>query len=291
MAFSIKYKELFKVNIHHLFFLNKGTDEFNAMSEADKLKQIESFNISEVFMVLPTSGTQNDLKGHHLVFKTQNDGFTVWSKVTGENDNIPFVELDDTLSLSFVVQLKDSGFYNYTNLKMGNAGKTNYFSNRQLSTEPGSFPLINKSGDNTAVDETFILSEDGTKPEIEKLNNNEKDNLFGIITLFMKADDIALHITDSEGKILNPSCEFEIQLNNRKTFWRYIFNTDQTVNNSDDVKKEGADAKILITKTEQPLTEKGFVSLELGGLELPNPDEGLSIFNSSDNNYYSEIYM
>ncbi len=291
MAFTIKYKELFKVNIHHLFFLNKGTDEYNAMTAANKLKQIESYNISEVFRIFPTSKTQNNLKGNHLVFKTQNDGFTVWVKVTGENDNIPFIELDDILSLTFVLQLKDSGFYNYTGLSMENVGMTYYFSNRRLITEPGSFPLINKVGDTNTVNETFILSEDGTKAEIAKISNKERDNLFGIITLFMKADDNDLNITDSEGKILNTSPEFEILLNNRKTIWRYIFDADQTVKNSDDVKKEGSDAKILITKVEQPLTEKGFISLELGGNELPNPDKGLSIFNASDNNYYSEIYM
>ena len=291
MSFEIKYSILLKVSIHHLFFLNKGTVEFNSMSATEKSKQLELFDINDVFNIFPTSKTLDQLKGHHLVFKTQNDGFVIWAKVSGANDNIPFIDLENNLSLSFILQLKDSGFYNYTDLKMENAGKTYFLSNRRLSTESGSFPLINKLGDNNKTDETFILSDDGTTEENEKLTTEEKDNLIGIITVFMKADDSALDITDAQGKILTPHTEYEIQLNNRKTVWRYIFNSNQTVKNSDDVQLEGSDAKVLITKNEQPLTERGFISVELAGIELPNPDKGLSILNTSDNKYYSEIYM
>ena len=124
----------------------------------------------------------------------------------------------------------------------------------------------------------------------KNLHRSEKNNLFGIITLYIKGDETGLNITTTQGKLFVKK-EFEIQLNNRKTFWRYIFNKNQTVNGSDDVEIEDADSKILVTKTGHPLTDKGFISLELGGAELPNPDRGLSIFNAADNNYYSEIYM
>ena len=49
MAFAIKYRELFKVNIHHLFFLNKGGNEFNSMNDSNKSKQLESFSIKRGF--------------------------------------------------------------------------------------------------------------------------------------------------------------------------------------------------------------------------------------------------
>jgi hypothetical protein len=57
------------------------------------------------------------------------------------------------------------------------------------------------------------------------------------------------------------------------------------------LKKEGAGSKILITKNEKPLTQSGFISVELGGVELPNPDTRIVKPDISNNKYYSEIYM
>lgn len=291
MAFSIKYIPLFKINIHHLFFLNRGLDEYNSMSDANKSKQKDNYNVNDFFKIFPAYETQQKLKGHNLVFKTGHNGITIWSKVTGANKKTPFISLNDDLDFSFVIQIKDSRFYNYSDIKMENAGKTLYFSNKRLSSEPNTFPLINKKGDNSKIDESFVLSEVGTFKEKAKLLVSEQDNLFGIITVFMKADNSSLHITDSQGKIPDPFKEFELQINNRKTFWRFIFNQEQTVVAADDVIKEGVDSKILISETEQPLTQRGFISLELGGVELPNPDDGLVIPDISNNKYYSEIYM
>lgn len=291
MAFSIKYTALFQVNILHHYYLNKGVEEFASMSEIDKNKQLDSFDLNPVFNIIPTQKTQQELKGHNLVFKTINTGFTVWSKVTGNNNNVPFISFDDDLNFTFLIQLKDSIFYNYTNLKLKNAGKIYYFSNRKLSTESGSFPLINKSGDNNSIDESFVLSNDSTKIELDELTANEKNNLFGLIRISIKGDNNSLHITNAQDKIKNPFKTFEIFFNNRKTIWRYLFTQNQKVKNKDDVEKEDGDAQRLITKTEQPLTQKGFISIELDGNELPNPEAQLIRPDLLNNKYYSEIHM
>ena len=107
----------------------------------------------------------------------------------------------------------------------------------------------------------------------------------------MKGDNVSLDITDAQGEIPTPIRTFELLFENRKTTWRYIFNNDQKVKNKDDVKKENGDSKRLITKNEQPLTQKGFVSVELGGIELPNPNSRLIKPDSSSNKIFSEIYM
>ncbi|NQU53537.1 MAG: hypothetical protein HQ522_13465 [Bacteroidetes bacterium] len=291
MAFLIKYTALFKVNVLHSYFLNKGLKEFESMDEIKKNKQLDSFDVNTFFTIFPTIETQQKLNGYNLVFKTLNTGVTLWSKVSGNDNNIPFISLDDDLCFTFFIRLKDSAFYNYTNLKLGNAAKLYYFSNRKLSTEPGTFPLINKSGDSNSIGENFVLSDDSAKAELEKLSVNEKDSLFGFIQIFMKGENSSLHITDAQNKIQNPFKTFEILLNNRKTIWRYLFDTDQKVKNKDDVKKENGDAQRLITKVEQPLTQKGFVSIELDGNELPNPNAHLIKPDTSSSKYYSEIYM
>jgi len=291
MAFSIKYKPLFKVDILHNYFLNLGSDEFSLMTNSEKSKQLDSYEISSFVNILPTPKTQQIINGHNLVFKTTNNGFTVWCKVTGNNDNIPFISLDDDLSFTFLIQLKDAAFFNYTNLKLSNTGKLYYFSNRKLDSEPSSFPMINKSGNNSSIDQNFVLSNTGANDELSKLSVNEKDNLFALIRIFVKGKNGSLHITNTIGRIKNPVKTFEILFNNRKTIWRYFFNENQQVKPGDDVKKKAGNAQQLITKVVQPLTQKGFISIELDGNELPNPDARMIIPNTSNTKYYSETYI
>jgi hypothetical protein len=291
MTFSIKYKPLFQVNILHLFFLSKGVQDFISMNETEKTKELDWYDVSTVFNILPSHKTTQTLKDHNLVLKVTNTGFSVWSKVTGNQNNIPFIDLDNDLSFTFRIQIKDTKFYNYTNLKPEKSDKLYYFSNKRLNGESGTFPLINKGNDNNLIDEDFILSDEGAELQYSELSTAEKENLFALVQVSVKGQNGGLNLTNAQGKIVNPSKIFEILLDNRKTTWRYIFAEDQKVKNKDDVKKEDGDSRKLITKLEQPLTQKGFVSIELGGVELPNPQINLVKPNDSNTKYYSEIYM
>jgi len=291
MTFSVKYKPLFVVNILHQFFLNKGADEFLAMSNEKKAKQLLNYNISDYFMVQPTILTKQKLEGQRLVFRNTGSEIAVWTKVSETDDTEPFIPLSNDLCFSFLIKLTDSYFYNYTNWNLSDLGKLSYFSNKRLSTESLIFPLINKSGDNISVDENFILSNSGESNELANLSEREKNNLFGIIRIHTKGENASLDIINALGKISNPNKTFEILFENRKTTWRYFFKADQTVISTDDVEIESSDAKVLTTKNEQPLTQKGFVSIELGGVELPNPDFSLIKPNSTNNKIHSEIYM
>ena len=176
-------------------------------------------------------------------------------------------------------------------LNTNNLGKTNYFSNRRLSTEAPGFPLINKSGDHFNINETFVLTPISDTAEQKNLSSAEKINLFGLIRLHMKADTPSLNIINPDGKITEPAKNFELVFANRKTFWRYIFRKDPKVKNNDDVKMEAADPMVLISKSELPLTQKGFISIELGGKDLPNPGSQLIKPDTLNTKYYSEIYM
>lgn len=290
MAFSVKYVPLFKADILHHYFLNKGVTEFSSMTDEEKAKQLDIYNVHNCFSIFPVSESQQQIKGYGLVFKKTNTGFTIWTKVNAVDDKLPFVSLNDDLSFTFVIQIKSPTFYNYTDLEMANAGKLYYLSNRRPATEPGSFPLLNKAGGNKNVDATFILSDDNMTTELKVLEVNDKENLFGIVRIFMKADISSLNVTDVQGKISDPYQTFEMVFKNRNTIWRYFFNSDQQVKGSDDVEKENGDSRILVTKAEQPLTQTGFVSVQLDGADLPNPSARL-VKSGASNKYYSEIYM
>ncbi|WP_430931716.1 hypothetical protein [Saccharicrinis sp. 156] len=261
------------------------------MNQEDKDKQFAEYDISNTLTFVTTSESQQKISGHNLVFRATDFGFTVWSQVTPTDITEPFIELDDELELTFLIKLKDSLFFSYTELALENAGNLFFFSNQVPDSEPVSYPLIGRTGDNVAVDDGFVLSDTGATNELERLTVAEKENLFGIIRIVMKGDETAWNVTDATGHIPDPYQSFEILFENRKTTWRYIFDTDQTVTGLDDLETENGNSQILVTKTDQPLTEKGFVSIELGGVELPNPDYRLIKPDSTNDKIYSEIYM
>lgn len=291
MAFSIQYKPLFNVNIFHNYFLDKGTETFAAMNDVEKSKRLGAFNADRFMNIVPTSETMQKLRGHNLVFKKTNTGFSVWSKVSESDEKKPFIALADDEGFTFLLKPNDPRFFNYTVLEAASFGKLFYFSNQRLPDEPGTFPLIGKTGDDLLVDDGFVLSPDSEEAERKKLENNLSNGVFGVLRIFMKGDESALNVTDAQNEIQTPAPTFEIIFNNRKTFWRYIFNVDQSPVGGDDLKIENGDPKILVTKNVLPLTKDGFVSIELGGVELPNANARNLQPDPANNKYYSELYI
>lgn len=291
MTFSVTYKPLFEVKILHHYFLDKGNTNFFSMSEEQKEKRLADFDLSSVFAIIPSAETRRKLAGHRMVFKAKTTGFTVWVNVSAESDDTPMVSLNDPLELTFMLKLVNHTFFNFTDLDLANAGKLFFFSNRKPEGETPDFPLIKKSNQTQAVNNNYVLNSTGQIAELNRYSNGEQDRLFGLVRIFMQADKATLNVTTNQQKIRNPHPQFQIVFDNRETIWRYYFVEDQQVKGQDDVKKENGSARQLVTKTPHPLTQNGFVPIELGGVELPNPDAALVKPNTANNKIYSEIYM
>jgi len=291
MAFSTEYKELFGVEILHLYFLNKGESDFNSMTETEQNKQLEFYDFQNFMRIQPTLETIRKMNGHQMVFNNRSSGFAVWIKVEENDDKMPAIDLDEDFSLTFMVKINDYRFFNYSNLDIQNTGQLFYFSNRRLSTEPNSFPLINLEGDQNNIADSFILTANGAETVKTDMLSGEKSNLFGIITIFNTAENNQLNITTGSGKIPQNPKNFELYFENRQTFWRYIFQTDQTVSGPDDVKVEKSDKRVLVSKKKYPLTQRGFVEVQMNDVELPNPNAQQIKPDASSNKIYSEIYM
>jgi hypothetical protein len=291
MSFSIKYQPLFSVDILHSFFLNKGVEEYIAMNSDDQQKQKQKFNTADFISIFPDSETLQMIGGYSLVFKPTNTGLSVWTKMDEEIADQPFIVPFEEVSFTFLIRIKDPLFLNFSDIDLKQAGKLFYFSNRQRTGESNTFPLINVQGDNTFVNSDFVLSDDGIVDELLKLTKTERNQLFGIVRIYITGENNSLDILKANHKIPQPPKYFEVFFKNRQTFWRYIFNSDQTVKNNDDVKKENGNAKVLITKTEKPLTKNGFVSIKLDKNELPNPSINLIKPDTINHKNYSEIYM
>lgn len=289
MSYSIHYKQLFRVDVLHLFFLDNGTDKFESMNEAEQTKQLNQYNLQSVSRVIPTLETTRHLKGHRLVFKSFSSGFSVWTEVSENEESTPLVALSDDLSLTFLLQMRDSLFFNYTELEPANKGQLLYISNRRPPSEPSDFPLLEKNDDYSPIDKRFLLSENGM--EEEKIDPREAPDLLGVIRLHMKGSSASLNITGDGDKIISPVPAFRVLFGNRKTYWRYIFNSDQQVGDADPLVKEGDNPKRIITKEAFPLTQTGFISLKLGGKELPNPSPARVKPDPVTHKIFSEIYM
>jgi len=291
MSFSIKYKEFFRVDILHRYFLDKGLDRFETMSPADQEKQLAAYDHRLFFEVQPAPETTPAMNGNKLVLRKTNRGISVWGEVSESNPQKPFIDLNNDLTLTFYIRLADPKFVNYTNLRPQDTMKLYYFSNKRPHSEPPAFPLIGLSGSSSYTDEKFILSSGMAKSEGSLIPAGLRNNIFGIIRIFVKGENSAFDVTDYQGEIPVNQKIFEIQLDNRKTWWRYIYKTNQTVLPADDVIVENGDARTLITKNEYPLTSRGFIPVLKGGNELPNAGVSSIVPDRANNKIYSEIFM
>lgn len=291
MTFSIKYKPLFSVNILHKYYLNNGEENFFEMDQTERDKRLTGYDVLNFLKIIPTAESYQTLKNHRMVFKTINTGFAVWIQVTEYQDTVPLISLDNSQELSFLLTLVNHTFINFTKLDASNTGKLFFFSNRKPEGEDASFPLIRKTNSTQEVNDSYTLNTEVANAFKSDLLSDEKRQLFGIVRIAMKGENTSMDIINNQGEIHNPTKEFQMVLGNRETIWRYFFEKDQQVKNKDDVKKENGSARQLITKKTHPLTNTGFVSIELGGKELPNPSVSVIKPDTSDNKIYSEIYM
>lgn len=146
MSQILLYKNLFEVNILHHFFLNKGEQEWDKMSQDDKDKMLSNYDIREIFDITPTPESTKSLSAHNCIFKKTTSGIFVGIKAKPDQVNTgkfnSFVPLADHLTFRFLLRLKDLNFMNYTALPLqGNRDKIFVFSN-SLNINSNSFLAI-----------------------------------------------------------------------------------------------------------------------------------------------------
>ncbi|MDI9310744.1 MAG: hypothetical protein QM535_11055 [Limnohabitans sp.] len=265
MSFLITYKNLCEVNILHSYFLNDGIDEFNSMTASEKSKMMKTYDINKFFNVVPTIETQRIMKNNNIVYKITKSGIRLGVKISPNDENLTFSNINLNTTLNFIIRIKDYLFGNYTNATLS-SDQIFFFSNAKPFSELVGFEYITLNSSVDFITDDYKLPAETTKKIIETLSVGEKNQVFGIISLKMEGDSSTLDILSAAQEIIEPTPIFKIHFNNRRTFWKYIKS-----NSSFEVE----------TSLEQPLTENGFVEIspddfttsppEASDYKYPNP--------------------
>ena len=280
MSFNLTYGLLFEVTLYHNYFLNNGEDTYAGMSDANKKKMLQKFDSDSFATIIPTVETNTQLRNYKMAFKPTKTGFRVYIKVKEDDEIDPFIRVPADLKLDFKISINDYQFENYTNLGFV-LNQMFLFSNVKPSTEPITFKSIPKINDNILISSDYLVSQETTAHFLSELHTQERQDIFGIISLTMIGNTNPKDIINGLGKMLSPN--FKIHFDNRKTFWKYINRKAITE---------------ITTITVKPLTYSGFVEIDPlndftsqqpADSQYPNPSvKSITKINSD---YYSEIFI
>lgn len=134
MALTRMYNILFEVKILHHFFLNRRMKHFNDMSEEEQAEILLYYDAQNIFHITPSNQSKKDLARHQCLFKPTATGLIVGLKAEVDNGPprkyTPFHKLDNDLTVTFHLHLKDFNLLNYTALPLtGNSSQVYLFSN------------------------------------------------------------------------------------------------------------------------------------------------------------------
>ena len=233
MSFNITYKPLCTLNFYHHYFLDDGETLFDDVSFPDlKTEQLEKYTFQNFARIQPTEQTKKILANQKIIFKQSKTGISllIQAEETDVADTYkPFIELAQNESLQFLIHITDSLFENYSTIPAVPLTPY-YFSNKQPSTEIANWNGINLESNTPPTGiENYGISTDTNTLLSNSINFKERQQLFGIISLSVAADNSTKSLLEISGNLPLSPPNFKIQLANRKTFWHYLNAKDGSV--------------------------------------------------------------
>jgi len=233
MSFNITYQPLCTLNFYHHYFLDDGETLFDDLNFPNlKNEQLEKYSFLNFARIQPTVLTKRLLANQKIIFKQNKTGISllIQAEETGITGTYkPFIELAQHESLQFLITITDSLFENYSTIP-ASPETPYYFSNKQPSTENASWLPINLESDTppTAIENYSISTATNTLLS-NSINFKERQQLFGIISLSVVADNSNTNLLEISGNLPLSPPNFKIQLANRKTIWQYLNAKDGSV--------------------------------------------------------------
>lgn len=152
----LTYRPLFKVCLWQAYYLHPvettPNDLIDPVGRPNCLKTVKQeeivsnalavngYSISRDLEIIPSVSTRNIMQKAKMVFQAENSGFTLWvrAQAVAANNFRPYIPLDASCKLTFVLRPKNPSFYNFTNIDDNSpSGSIYYFSNlanNQFST-------------------------------------------------------------------------------------------------------------------------------------------------------------
>ena len=210
------YKTLFNINIYHSYFLDEGERTFfelnggnngiTPLTDEEKKRLEEQYDISKFLSIQPTKETKKGLKNHRLLLRNHKKGIRVVSEtleVIAEEGNqevnrySPIITLSDSLTLTFYLKVDHPYFENFSNIIEKKEQQLYYLSNKSSSTI-NLFETISEIKKGSS----FLISDNETRKLLHQLESEKK---FDTITpnLVTIANIEASELDVIESKIIN----------------------------------------------------------------------------------------
>ncbi|MGG6229329.1 hypothetical protein [Tenacibaculum sp. SDUM215027] len=210
------YKTLFNINIYHSYFLDEGERTFfelnggnngiTPLTDEEKKRLEEQYDISKFLSIQPTKETKKSLKNYRLLLRNHKKGIRVVSEtleVIAEEGNqevnrySPIITLSDSLTLTFYLKVDHPYFENFSNIIEKKEQQLYYLSNKSSST-------INLFETISEIKKwsLFLISDNETRKLLHQL---ESEKEFDTITpnLVTIANIEASELDVIESKIIN----------------------------------------------------------------------------------------
>lgn len=130
MSLTITYNILFEVKIIHHYFLNKGGVVFDKMTEEERADIMLKYDAREYFDIIPSEECRKVLNAHQCIFRATSQGLIVGLRAESDQHDPPgfkpFISMAEDLKFTFLIQLRDYEFMNYTALPLSGNTSTMY---------------------------------------------------------------------------------------------------------------------------------------------------------------------
>jgi hypothetical protein len=150
------------VSFRHGFHLNDGKKEFDDLKIEDQRYKLEKFNLSDFMKMFIPPETQRTLAGLGCITKTTRTGFVVVTEVSNPSSDGPFLPAripNSPLRLRFVFKVRESQFWNYTNIKLDGVGRAAYHVSNRVNQLNGSFPDLAEPPEVFTADKSYRMGD------------------------------------------------------------------------------------------------------------------------------------
>lgn len=267
-----QYSILFRVNFRHAYFADE---------------------VPDCFSVKPTSETERFLLNHSLLFKSRHDGFTIaFESYSNGQEYTAASILASAQVLTFTLSLKDTLFFNYTDVAATDIGTSVFFFRNDATPGSASLHASDFAGSADVVPVKDLAYPFFNKPfavielQLNTMRAEEYVIRFREKSTYWRYLLVSDHLRElQKPAVLNGTVTFkgpvDIELPNRKR--ALAFESDSPVSI-----RQRSDKTFQLVENYDADSNKGKTVIKM----LPHPDINvISKLNSSDIKEYSEIMI